>query len=154
MLLVDGVQNFLLTHPFLFSPDTQQQQPDFCFRFQTKTKIIKTPETRKVYELRDGILQTLPQTKPSYGSARCPRINKKKKTGMPNSHSTPSLPGRSLLAAAERLFLPTPPSHLFTWLLAHSPFVNSVPIVARSYRNIYVYISCRSQNMNPTHPLM
>jgi hypothetical protein len=45
--------------------------PDFCFRFRFRFPLSPV---EKVHELRHGILQALPQAKPSYGGTRRPRI--------------------------------------------------------------------------------
>ena len=62
----------LLTHhPLLASSSHHHPIPGFLlplFRFFTFSRLIK------VHELRHGVLQTLPQAKPSYGGARCPGI--------------------------------------------------------------------------------
>ena len=41
------------------------------------------PHFEKVHELWDGILQTLPPTKPPHGGARCPRVNTHNHAGPP-----------------------------------------------------------------------
>ena len=57
---------------FFAAADTSSNLP-FCFRFS----VFLFPHfsrLMKVHELRHGILQALPQAKPPYGGARCPRI--------------------------------------------------------------------------------